>query len=112
MYRMAERTSGNPIVIIGGGLTGGNAAATLREEGFPGPVVLIGTEPGFPFGRPPLSKTYLRSEEDLAGWYVRPAAGTTTTRSTVVMEPSWRPSIPPRTRSPWTRARNSAIPRS
>jgi 3-phenylpropionate/trans-cinnamate dioxygenase ferredoxin reductase component len=30
-------------------------------------------EPGVPFGRPPLSKTYLRSEEDLADWYVRPA---------------------------------------
>jgi 3-phenylpropionate/trans-cinnamate dioxygenase ferredoxin reductase component len=26
-----------------------------------------------PFGRPPLSKTYLRSEEDLTAWYVRPA---------------------------------------
>ena len=49
-------------MIIGGGLAGGNAAATLREEGFPGPVVLIGREPGVPFGRPPLSKTYLRSE--------------------------------------------------
>jgi len=62
-----------PIVIIGGGLAGGNAAATLRDEGFSGPVVLVGREPGVPFGRPPLSKTYLRSEEDLAGWYVRPA---------------------------------------
>jgi len=60
-------------VIIGGGVAGGNAAATLREEGFPGPVVLISREPGVPFGRPPLSKTYLRSEEDLDGWYVRPA---------------------------------------
>jgi len=60
-------------VIIGDGLAGGNAAATLREEGFPGPVVLISPEPGVPFGRPPLSKTYLRSEEDLSGWYVRPA---------------------------------------
>jgi 3-phenylpropionate/trans-cinnamate dioxygenase ferredoxin reductase subunit len=59
-------------VIIGGGLAGGNAAATLREEGFPGPVVLISREPGVPFGRPPLSKTYLRSEEGLDGWYVRP----------------------------------------
>src|SRR5215468_10697154 len=64
---------GNPIVIIGGGLAGGNAAATLREEAFPGPVVLISREPGVPFGRPPLSKTYLRSEEDLDAWYVRPA---------------------------------------
>jgi len=60
-------------VIIGGGMTGGNAAATLREEGYPGPVVLLSAEPGVPFGRPPLSKTYLRSEEDLDGWYVRPA---------------------------------------
>jgi 3-phenylpropionate/trans-cinnamate dioxygenase ferredoxin reductase subunit len=73
MYRVAERTTGGPIVIIGGGLAGGNAAATLREEGFPGPVVLISREPGVPFGRPPLSKTYLRSEEDLDSWYVRPA---------------------------------------
>ena len=70
---MAERITGRPIVIIGGGMTGGNAAATLRDEGFPGPVVLISREPGVPFGRPPLSKTYLRSEEKLDGWYVRPA---------------------------------------
>jgi 3-phenylpropionate/trans-cinnamate dioxygenase ferredoxin reductase subunit len=60
-------------VIIGGGLAGGNAAATLRDEGFAGPVVIISREPGVPFGRPPLSKTYLRSEEDLSDWYVRPA---------------------------------------
>ena len=63
----------DPIVIIGGGMAGGNAAATLRDEGFSGPVVLLSREPDVPFGRPPLSKTYLRSEEDLAGWYVRQA---------------------------------------
>jgi 3-phenylpropionate/trans-cinnamate dioxygenase ferredoxin reductase component len=73
MHCMTERTTGNPIVIVGGGLAGGNAAVTLREEGFAGPVVLISREPTVPFGRPPLSKTYLRSEEDLDGWYVRPA---------------------------------------
>ena len=61
-----------PIVIVGGGLAGGNAAATLREEGFRGRVALVGREPGIPFGRPPLSKTYLRSEEDLEAWYVKP----------------------------------------
>ncbi|MGB6453198.1 MAG: FAD-dependent oxidoreductase, partial [Streptosporangiaceae bacterium] len=44
----------------------------LREEGFAGPVLLINSEPGIPVGRPPLSKTYLRSEEDLDAWYVRP----------------------------------------
>jgi 3-phenylpropionate/trans-cinnamate dioxygenase ferredoxin reductase subunit len=61
------------MVIVGGGKAGGTAAATLREDGFAGPVVIITREPGIPFGRPPLSKTYLRSEEDLEGWYVKPA---------------------------------------
>jgi len=51
---------------------GGTAAATLRDEGFNGRVVLVSREPGIPFGRPPLSKTYLRSEEDLTSSYVRP----------------------------------------
>jgi 3-phenylpropionate/trans-cinnamate dioxygenase ferredoxin reductase component len=73
MRAMSPRDGGKPIVIIGGGVAGGNAAATLRNEGFQGRVVLIGRESGIPFGRPPLSKTYLRSEEDLDGWYVRPA---------------------------------------
>jgi 3-phenylpropionate/trans-cinnamate dioxygenase ferredoxin reductase component len=69
---MSARRAGKPIVILGGGLAGGNAAVTLREEGFGGRVVLISREPGVPFGRPPLSKTYLRSEEELDGWYVAP----------------------------------------
>jgi 3-phenylpropionate/trans-cinnamate dioxygenase ferredoxin reductase component len=68
------RENGHPIVIVGAGLAGGNAAVTLRDEGFGGRVVLIGREPGIPFGRPPLSKTYMRSEEDLEGWYVKPAS--------------------------------------
>ena len=70
---MVEGTGTKPLVIVGGGKAGGTAAATLRDEGFAGPVVLISWEPGIPFGRPPLSKTYLRSQEDLSGWYVRPA---------------------------------------
>jgi 3-phenylpropionate/trans-cinnamate dioxygenase ferredoxin reductase component len=61
------------MVIVGGGLAGGNAAAALRDEGFRGQVMIITPEPGIPFGRPPLSKAYLRSEEDLRDWYVRPA---------------------------------------
>jgi 3-phenylpropionate/trans-cinnamate dioxygenase ferredoxin reductase component len=70
---MSEGTGTKPIVIVGSGLAGGNAVATLRDEGFGGPVVIVSPEPGVPFGRPPLSKTYLRSEEPLENWYVRPA---------------------------------------
>jgi 3-phenylpropionate/trans-cinnamate dioxygenase ferredoxin reductase subunit len=62
------------MVIVGGGLAGGHAAVTLREEGFRGRVAVVCPEPGIPFGRPPLSKTYLRSEEELDGWFVKPAA--------------------------------------
>src|SRR5215208_1405428 len=49
-------------VVIGAGLAGGGAAATLREEGFDGRVVLIGAEPQPPYERPPLSKEYLRGD--------------------------------------------------
>ena len=70
---MQTRASERPFVIVGGGIAGGNAAAALREEGFTGRVILISQESAVPFGRPPLSKTYLRSEEDLEGWYVRPS---------------------------------------
>jgi NADPH-dependent 2,4-dienoyl-CoA reductase/sulfur reductase-like enzyme len=46
---------------------------TLREEGWRGRILLLGAEPDVPFGRPPLSKTYLRGQEDLSASLVRPA---------------------------------------
>ncbi|MGK5111205.1 MULTISPECIES: NAD(P)/FAD-dependent oxidoreductase [unclassified Geodermatophilus] len=49
----------NPFVIVGAGLAGAKAAETLREEGFDGPVVLVGAESERPYERPPLSKQYL-----------------------------------------------------
>jgi 3-phenylpropionate/trans-cinnamate dioxygenase ferredoxin reductase subunit len=51
-------------VIVGGGLAGGSAAATLRQDGFDGRVVLVGSEREEPYNRPPLSKEYLRGEAD------------------------------------------------
>jgi 3-phenylpropionate/trans-cinnamate dioxygenase ferredoxin reductase component len=70
---MPEGAGASGIVIVGGGMAAGSAAITLREEGYRDRIVVVSAEPGVPFGRPPLSKTYLRSEEDLAGWQVRPA---------------------------------------
>src|SRR6266852_7389788 len=68
MSRLNEKS----IVILGAGMSGGVAARTLREAGYEGPLVLVGHEPTPPFGRPPLSKTYLRGEETLDGWMVVP----------------------------------------
>jgi 3-phenylpropionate/trans-cinnamate dioxygenase ferredoxin reductase component len=49
-------------VIVGASLAGAKAAETLREEGFEGRVVLVGSEEERPYERPPLSKDYLRGE--------------------------------------------------
>jgi 3-phenylpropionate/trans-cinnamate dioxygenase ferredoxin reductase subunit len=53
-------------VIVGASLTGATAAATLRELGFAGEVILIGDEPQLPYERPPLTKGFLRGESALA----------------------------------------------
>ncbi len=49
-------------VIIGAGQAGAQAAQSLRQAGFAGRIVMIGSEPHFPYQRPPLSKAYLQGE--------------------------------------------------
>lgn len=48
------------MVVAGAGLAGARATEALREEGFDGPVVLVGDEPARPYERPPLSKAFLQ----------------------------------------------------
>ncbi|MBV9747364.1 MAG: FAD-dependent oxidoreductase [Acetobacteraceae bacterium] len=52
------------MVIVGTGQGGFQVAASLREEGFDGRVLLVGDEPDLPYQRPPLSKAYLTGEAD------------------------------------------------
>ncbi|MFI8323021.1 NAD(P)/FAD-dependent oxidoreductase [Streptomyces sp. NPDC085529] len=47
------------VVIVGAGMAGVQTAVALREQGFEGPVTLIGAEPHQPYDRPPLSKAVL-----------------------------------------------------
>lgn len=61
------------VVIVGGGQGGFQAAASLRQEGYEGPVTLVGDEPGLPYQRPPLSKAYLK-DGDAARLALRPEA--------------------------------------
>jgi 3-phenylpropionate/trans-cinnamate dioxygenase ferredoxin reductase component len=60
-------------VVLGASLAGGTAAATLRGDGFDGRLVMIGGEARPPYERPPLSKTYLRGEDEPGDLLVRPA---------------------------------------
>ncbi|MDH6121656.1 3-phenylpropionate/trans-cinnamate dioxygenase ferredoxin reductase subunit [Kitasatospora sp. GAS204A] len=60
-------------VIVGAGLAGAQAARTLREEGYQGPLVLIGEEEELPYERPPLSKGYLLGKDPREKIFVHPA---------------------------------------
>ena len=59
------------IVIIGGGQAAGQAAASFRQSGYEGEVVILGEEAFPPYQRPPLSKQYLSGELPLERVYVR-----------------------------------------
>jgi 3-phenylpropionate/trans-cinnamate dioxygenase ferredoxin reductase component len=58
--------------VVGASLAGAKAVETLREEGFDGRLVLVGTEDERPYERPPLSKDYLRGEAGREKVYVHP----------------------------------------
>jgi 3-phenylpropionate/trans-cinnamate dioxygenase ferredoxin reductase subunit len=61
-------------IVVGASLAGAKAAQALREAGFEGRIVLIGSEPDRPYERPPLSKGYLRGETAREKLYVHEAS--------------------------------------
>jgi 3-phenylpropionate/trans-cinnamate dioxygenase ferredoxin reductase component len=62
------------VAVIGAGQAGFQTASSLRQEGFAGRIVLIGDEPGLPYQRPPLSKSYLAGEAGYDEVLLRPQA--------------------------------------
>ncbi|MEU9316532.1 FAD-dependent oxidoreductase [Streptomyces sp. NPDC048295] len=54
-----DRRTRSRVVVVGAGMAGVQTAVALREQGFTGPVTLIGAEPHQPYDRPPLSKAVL-----------------------------------------------------
>jgi 3-phenylpropionate/trans-cinnamate dioxygenase ferredoxin reductase subunit len=65
--------SASPIVIVGAGQAGFQAAASLREAGYDGPLSLVGADPHPPYERPPLSKQFLAPDADPAPPVLRAA---------------------------------------
>src|SRR6266568_863286 len=64
----------DPVVaILGAGQAGFQVAASLRDEGFAGRIVLIGDESALPYQRPPLSKSYLSGQSGADDLWLRPA---------------------------------------
>jgi 3-phenylpropionate/trans-cinnamate dioxygenase ferredoxin reductase subunit len=62
------------VIIIGGGHAGGELATGLREQGWPGRIVVVGEEAHLPYQRPPLSKAFLDGKVGLDGLLLKPPA--------------------------------------
>lgn len=60
------------VVVVGGGLTGATVATTLRDEGYDGPVTIVGAEAHAPYERPLLSKGYLLGDKLREDAFVHP----------------------------------------
>lgn len=59
-------------VIIGTGHAAAQLAPALRQEGWPGRILVVGEEPYLPYHRPPLSKALLAGEKTLEESFIRP----------------------------------------
>lgn len=51
--------SGHGLLVVGASLAGLRAVEAARQEGYGGPIRLVGEEPHLPYDRPPLSKEFL-----------------------------------------------------
>ena len=58
------------IIVVGAGLAGGTAVTELREQGYDGRLILIGSETHPPYERPPLSKGYLLGHDPIDSAFV------------------------------------------
>ena len=61
------------VLIVGGGAAGDSAAATLRREGYAGPVTIVDGDSDAPYDRPNCSKDYLAGNAPEEWLPLRPA---------------------------------------
>ncbi len=60
------------VLIIGAGHAAGQLSASLRMEGYDGPIRIVGDEAYPPYQRPPLSKQLLSGDMELEQVYLKP----------------------------------------
>jgi len=65
-------TKPETIIVVGGGLAGDTALATLRAEGYAGKLILVSEEKLLPYDRPPLSKDVLVNDGEENNVYLHP----------------------------------------
>jgi 3-phenylpropionate/trans-cinnamate dioxygenase ferredoxin reductase subunit len=71
---MSDTHTEDHIYVIGAGHAGGELAFALRQQGYAGPLTVVGEEGHLPYQRPPLSKAYLKGECETTSLYLRQQA--------------------------------------
>lgn len=61
------------VVVVGNGIAGTTAAATLRDHGYRGRITIIGAEAHEPYSRPALSKSALAEDGEFSSHLLPPA---------------------------------------
>jgi len=82
------------MVIVGASLAGAKTAQALREDGWDGPIELVGAEHDLPYERPALSKGFLQGKEERdklfvhesGAWYVENQVGLRLGRTAVAVD--------------------------
>ncbi|WP_239025031.1 NAD(P)/FAD-dependent oxidoreductase [Rhodoligotrophos defluvii] len=63
----------NAAIVVGGGQAGVECATSLRQNGWPGEIIVIAAEELPPYQRPPLSKAFLAGEMPVERLFLRAA---------------------------------------
>jgi 3-phenylpropionate/trans-cinnamate dioxygenase ferredoxin reductase subunit len=61
-------------IIVGASHAAAQLAPSLRQEGWDGPITIVGEEPHLPYHRPPLSKDFLGGSKTFNDILIRPPA--------------------------------------
>jgi 3-phenylpropionate/trans-cinnamate dioxygenase ferredoxin reductase subunit len=64
---------GDSVLVVGAGQAAAQLVASLRGEGWTGPITVVGEETHLPYQRPPLSKAFLKGEIDKDRLLIKPA---------------------------------------
>ncbi|NDW04128.1 NAD(P)/FAD-dependent oxidoreductase [Jiella pacifica] len=74
MSETSEKTASGKkgVVVAGGGQAGFQVAASLRLGGYGGPLTIVAQEPRLPYQRPPLSKTYIKTDAAFDSLLLKP----------------------------------------
>ena len=64
---------GDSVLVVGAGQAAAQLVASLRSEGWTGPITVVGEETHLPYQRPPLSKAFLKGEIDKDRLLIKPA---------------------------------------